>query len=258
MVKKRSSSKKSNKRTRKRKQINSESVVIAILLIILIFLIIILTVSRVNSEVRSKDYVDDMIRVDNRVDYLDIKANIIQDSGSLVMLISSDASKLSMVTVNAQFLNDKDEVISDDQGSTFVMGNGQVIMNIILPNLDDDDYAGDVLLEITAEDSGSDDFVDVSKITYEETHDVLEDNTISFQITGTNNSDSLISYLEGSVVALKDDNIVAFNNFNLQDIDANATFSTTVGLPGVLFDDIIVPVEYDDILIFTSSATTLK
>ena len=38
-------------------------------------------------------------------------------------------------------------------------------------------------------------------------------------------------------------------------IDANFTFSTTDSLPGVFSDDEIVPVDYDDVLIFTSYAS---
>ena len=247
--------KKKKSRSKKKNKFDSKSIVIGILLVIVIILIIILTVNSVNSNVKSKDYIDEMINVDNRTDDLSIQSNIIQDSGSLVLLISSDASKTRMVTVKVDFLNDEGDSIYSDQLSNFVMADGHVLMNVILPNLDTDDYAGDILLEVTDDSASDTDFMDVSKLTYEESHEIAEDNSIVFDITGTNDSDSVISHLEGSVVALKDDNIVAFNNFSLENIDANFTFSTTVSLPGVFSDDEIVPVDYDDVLIFTSYAS---
>lgn len=239
---------------KKKKSIKSKGIVICILLVIAIILIIILTFNSVHSNVKSKYYVDELVKINNHTDDLKIQSNIVQDSGSLVMVISSDASKPRMVTVNAEFFNDEGDSIYSDQVSNFVMSDGKMLMNIILPNLDEDDYAGDILLEVTDDSANKEDFLDVSKITYEESHATAEDNSITFEITGTNGSDSVISRLEGSIVALKDNKIVAFNNFNLNNIDANSTFTTTVSLPGVLEKDEIVPIDYDDVLIFTSTA----
>ena len=248
--------KKKKRRTKNKKirKMNSKIIVIGILLFIAIVLVIILTAHSVTSSVKSTFYIDDMIKVDNQTKNLDIQANIVRDSDSLVMLISSDASDTRMVKVSAEFFNDEGDSIYTDQVSNFVMADGHLLMNIILPNLDADDYAGDIVLKITDDDANDDDFIDASNITYEESHEITEDNSTVFEITGTNNNDSVISHLEGSFVALENNDIVAFDNFNLESVDSNSTFSTTVSLSGILSDDEIVPLDYDDILIFTSAA----
>lgn len=247
--------KKKTKIENKRRKINSKIIVTAILLLFAIVLVILLTANSINSNVKSKYYIDDMIHVENNTDNLEIQSNIVQDSGSLVMLISSKVSKPLTVTVNADFLNDDGDVIYSDQVSNYVMDDGKIVMNIILPNLDEEEHAGDIILEVTDEKANDVDFADASSITYEETHEIAEDNSTVFEITGTNNSNSVISRLEGSIVAFKDDNIVAFNNFNAEKIDSNSTFINSISLSNVLSGDEIVPLDYDKVLIFTSSAS---
>ena len=246
--------KKRKNKNKKVKKINAKIIITGILLLIAIVLVILLTVNSVNSNVKSKYYTDDMIRVENNTDDLEIQSNVVQDSGSLVMLISSKASKPRAVTVDVDFFNDKGDIIYSDHVSNYVMDHGKIVLNIILPNLDEEEYAGDVILEVTDEKANDVDFADASNITYEESHEIAEDSSTVFEITGTNNSDTVISCLEGCIVAFKDDNIVAFNNFNTENIDSNSTFTNSISLSGVLSGDEIVPLDYDEVLIFTSSA----
>lgn len=240
----------------KKIKFSPQIIVIIVLLIMIILLTVILLAHRTSLEVKNRYYSDRFIKVENPAENMRVKANVIQGGGSLVMLLSSDDSSPRMATVNVRFFNDDNQVVYSDRFSTLVMNGGQALLSAPLPNLGDD-YAGNILLDITDDSTSFDDYVENSEITYEETHVVLEDDTTVFNITGTNTSDTNIEHLVGSVVALKDDNIVAFNNFHIEDVEANSNFSTTVRLNGVLYGATVAPVKYDDILIFTSSATTV-
>ena len=240
----------------KLKKVTPQCIVIVVLLIMITFMIIILLTSRSTIEVKNKYYSDDCIKLENQTENIHINANVVQSNGSLVMLVSSDASDPMMINIDVSFLNDSNEVVYSDRVSTLVMNDGQALLSTALPDLGDD-YAGNILLDVDDDSTSFDDYVENSEITYEESHEVLEDNTTVFNITGTNASDTNIEHLAGWVVALRDDDIVAFGHFILDNVEANSDFSTEVQLHGILSDNTVVPVQYDDLLIFTSSATTI-
>ena len=108
-------------KNKKVKKINAKLIITGILLLIAIVLVILLTANSVNSNVKSKYYTDDMIRVENNTDDLEIQSNVVQDSGSLVILISSKASKSRAVTVDVDFFNDKGDITGENNFMTNVI-----------------------------------------------------------------------------------------------------------------------------------------
>ena len=125
-----------------------------------------------------------------------------------------------------------------------------------VPELDDDKYAGTIDINVKTHKIKDTLEADLSKVTYQETHEVQDDGSTVFHVSGQNQNDATLLGLVGYVVALKDNKIVTYNSFTKERIGANEMFSFDITFHGMSTtqDDKVSPVDYDELMIFSSFA----
>ena len=187
--------------------------------------------------VKYKYYSDNLIKLDNDGFY-DTHVNIV-DNHYLGVLVSSDLSVPSVVSVAVTFYGGDGEELSTEQTSSIVFANNHVILPFLLPDLDDQ-YAGNIDVVVTGEEyTGT--VEDVSNVLYEEV------SSNPFTIRVTNNNDFSIMNLVFDVIAIKDDKIVVHESFRQNNVMPYSNFSVSSDTLTTMVGD------YDQVLIFTTS-----
>lgn len=231
------------------KKILKKNIIIIISVIILVLCIVLIVGAFNKDSVKYTSYDDTMISVDE-ANNMKVKANILDDY--LVVLLESVSNNAMDTDVQVQYNDIDGKAISMDSTNVTVLINGKNLLFFEMPELEER-YAGDIIINIEAEATSFDLKADLSKITYQEEHEVLDTGETNFHITGYNQNNSSILGLVGYIVALKDGNIVAYNTVSQEKVEANGTFTSDVSFHGMINqNDEVVPVDYDDVLIFTS------
>ena len=99
--------------------------------------------------VKYKYYSDNLIKLDND-DFYDTHVNIV-DNHYLGVLVSSDLSVPSVVSVAVTFYGGDGKELSTEQTSSIVFANNHVILPFLLPDLDNQ-YAGNIDVVVTGEE----------------------------------------------------------------------------------------------------------
>lgn len=229
-------------------------ITIVFLLIVIIVLSVFLVMRKSGgTDIKYTDYMDQLIKVSETSGIHSI-ANIVDDD-YLAVLVSSDTQGTRTVSANVTFYNDQNKKVFSDETTSVMMDEGQLFFVFNLPDLAEDEYAGAIDLKLTeGEEEGFDSLADVSKITYQETHNVNELQSTMFNVVGVNGNEYNVSGLFTNIVAVKSNKIVAYNSFSSDNILAGATFNSTVEIPPVLSGNDSQPIDFDDIYIFATDA----
>lgn len=237
------------KKGKNKKSLKKNIIIIFISIVILILCVFFAIGDWNKDNVEYTSYNDEMISI-NEVDNMKVKANILDDY--LVVLLESTSKNAIDTEVQVQYSDMDGNAVFMDRTSATILTNGKNLLFFEVPELKKQ-YAGDITIDIETKETSFGLKVDLSKIIYQETHEVLDTGEINFHITGQNQNNSSILGLVSYIVALKDDNIVAYNTFSQEKVEANGTFTLDTSFHGMVNqDDEVVPVDYDELLIFTS------
>lgn len=227
--------------------------IILLLVVIVVLCILLAKGGDSKTEIKYTDYTDQLIKIKETKGIHSV-ANII-DEDSLGVLVSSDTQGTRTVLAEVIFYDDQNKKVSSDASSSIMLNDGMLFFVFNLPNLTEGEYAGTIDLKLTeGEEETFDRLADVSKITYQETHSVNDLKSTVFNITGVNGNDYNIASLFTNVVVMKNDKIVAYNSFSLENILAGATFNSIVELPPVSSGNELQSVDFDKVYIFTTDA----
>lgn len=228
-----------------------QNTVIIVLSVVVVGLCVAIT-AQGGSNVRYTSFNDSMIQI-NEVKNLNVSANIFEEQQLVVFLEPTSKNDLE-VDVQVSFEDDDGKAITIDSTQATILSDGKNLMFFDLPELNNK-YAGTININVEAHNTRDVLKADLSKITYQETHEVNDNGDTIFHITGKNQNDDIILGLVGYIVALKDNKIVAYNSFSQEKIEANETFSLDTNFHGQLAqEDEFVSVDYDKLMIFSSFA----
>lgn len=232
-----------------------QNVVIGLLLVIFICLCVAVTlIGEQRGNIRYTSYDDKLIQIKAPSD-LKVQANIYEEQ-YIAMLVSTTSSETMMLYANVDFQDSNGSVISTQQNNTILLHDGKTILLFDIPGLAGRD-AGNINISVTSEAVVNEVSLDSNKITYQETHEISENNDINFRITGYNQNDSNVYDLIGNVVGLKDGKIVAYASFLQEEVGPQTSFTSNVDFLATLNNKAeIVSVDYDELLIFTSMMST--
>lgn len=190
-----------------------------------------------SNNIKYKYYSDDLITVDND-SLFEFHVNIV-DNNYVAVLVSSDLTVSSIVSVSTVFYDEDGNQLVANKVSSLVFANSYGILTFPLPDLNDK-YAGNIEINITGQETGNTESDD-SNIKYQKTAND------PFTIEVTNADSNSVSELEFSVVALKDKKIVLHETYFQESIMPYSTFSVS--------SDALTNMngEYDELLIFTTS-----
>ena len=236
----------------KNNMVIKQNVAIVVLSVIVLCLCIAISVQGDNKP-HYTAFNDSMIQIDE-VNDLKVTANIYEEQ-HLVVLLEPTSKKDIDVDVHVSFEDIDGKAISMDSTQATVLSDGKNLVFFDVPELNDDKYVGTI--DINIETHNTEDVLkaDLSKVIYQETHEVNDKGDIIFHITGQNQNDATILGLVGYIVALKDGNIVAYNSFSQDEVGAIATFDFDTEFHSMSTqEDEIVSVDYDELMIFSSFA----
>ena len=169
-------------------------------------------------------YDDDLIEIDNQTS-MQVQANI-TNSESLGVLVSSDLDEFFLVKIEVTYYDDSHDKVSTQTNELTVFDHGTQFAIFFLPDLYDGD-AGTIDIKVTGEktDKGA---ITSSQIEMTETHSVDDTLSTNFTVQVTNNSDVNIPGLVGQVVLLKEDKIVGYQTFDVNELMAHSTLSSDI------------------------------
>ena len=224
-------------------------VVLGVLFVAIVVLIVMLIFKNNNQElVKYKFYDDDLIEIDNQTS-MEVQANIVS-SNSLGVLLSSDSDNYMQVKIEVNYYDDNQENVFTDTNEFTVFDHGKQISMFLLPDLFEK-YAGTIDIKVTGE-SVENGLISSSQIEMTETHSVDEASSTNFNIQTTNNSDVNISMLLGNVILLKNNKIVGYYTFSINDLMANSTVSSAARFDAILTESQPSPVDFDEVLVIPS------
>ena len=246
------------KRTSKKKipkTIFIQNFMVAFLLVIVICLCVAVTlVGEQQGRTIYTSYDDNLIQIDNSSD-LEVQANIFEER-YIAMLISSNSSNTLMLNANVVFQDSRGNEISNQKNNTILLHKGRTVLLFEIPSLDGKN-AGNIQVSVRGEAVSNEAPIDPNKITYHETHEVDDNGVTTFHITGQNQNDSSVYELIGNVVGMKNGKIVAYASFAQEEVAAQDSFTANVKFLSTLNNKAeIVPMEYDELLMFTSMMST--
>ena len=222
------------------------------LVIVIIVLSVLLFMSKGKEEVLYPEYNNNLIHI-NQPDNVTSYANILYDN--YVALFSSyNISNLKQANVIFTFYDSKNRVVSKEKLTNIARKDGKTFFMAEIPDLGDK-YAGNIDIDITLDKSNYNEVVDLSKITYEETHNILENNNLSITIQGVNNTGSNLKNLSGNIILTKNDKIVDQAYFNIEGALAAGTFTTNYEFPAEIIGDRLEAVDFDKIYVYFIDAT---
>lgn len=235
----------------KKKKIYIIVIVLLSILLVVVSLLFILEKIR-GPEIKYKNYQSDMIQVKG-IDDVETMASVVDDT--VVLLLSSDLDNASEVIAVSTFNNNQGEQIASDEQNGVISGKGKLLLIFNIPNISEDDYAGTIDIQLSAEDAGYDGIADTSKITIEETHEIDEEtNNVVVSAVGTNGNDYGIFGVITDIVAIKDGKIVDYNSFYTDSVAPGGTFDSTFQFAASVSSGQLVPLEFDELDIFVSYA----
>ncbi len=245
--------KKGNVKKKKNRADIIQNVVLVVLAVIVLGLCVALALQSDNS-VHYTEFRDSMIHINNDGN-LKVTANIFEEQ-QLVVLLEPTSRKDIDVDVQVNFADADGKAITLDSTQATILSDGKNMMFFDVPELDDDKYAGTIDINVKTHKIKDTLEADLSKVTYQETHEVQDDGSTVFHVSGQNQNDATLLGLVGYVVALKDNKIVAYNSFTKERIGANEMFSFDITFHGMSTtqDDKVSPVDYDELMIFSSFA----
>lgn len=227
--------------------------IVFLLIVIIILSVLLVTRKSGNTDIKYTDYTNQLIKV-NETSGIHSIANIVNDD-SLAVLVSSDIQGVRTVSANVTFYNDQNKKVFSDETSSVMMNEGQLFFVFNLPDLSENEYAGTIDLKLSeGEAEGFDSLADVSKITYQETHNVNELQSTMFNVVGVNGNEYNVSGVFTNIVAVKSNKIVAYNSFSSENILAGATFNSTIEIPPILSGNDHQPIDFDEVYIFATDA----
>ena len=221
---------------------------------VLVLILALIFVKKADTIVKYKYYNDDLINIDNE-SFLDVKANIL-DNRRLIILLTSEKDVSCSGNLNVEIYNSENKKINENKSEYFVARNGGSIIEINLPELGEN-YAGTVKINVDKGNEIDDGNISgASELKYEVNKTIGEDNVTNLAINFTNNKEEL-KYFSGVVVAFKGDNIVDFNVFYRENVEANKDFTINTSLTSSLTADGSIPLEYDELKFYyyTSNAS---
>lgn len=235
-----------------KKRNNIYVIVIIVLVALLVTVSLLLLLEKMQGPViKYKDYQDDMIHV-QKVNGFDSMVSIIDDY--VILLLSSNTEDGNDIVATATFYNDQEEKLSTVETGGVISNKGRLLLFFAVPDIGDD-YAGKVDIKLSVEDTAVDDIVDVSKITYQETHEVDENTKgVKVYITGINGNDYGVLSFFTNVVAVKNHKIVDYNSIYFEDVASGATFDSSFELAAVADSGKPTPIEFDELYVFASDA----
>lgn len=245
--------KKGNVKKKKNRADIIQNVVLVVLAVIVLGLCVALALQSDNS-VHYTEFRDSMIHINNDGN-LKVTANIYEEQ-HLVVLLEPTSKKDIDVDVQVNFFDADGKAITLDSTQATILSDGKNLMFFDIPDLDDDKYAGTIDINVKTHKIKDTLEADLSKVTYQETHEMQDDGSTVFHISGQNQNGATLLGLVGYVVALKDNKIVAYNSFTKERIGANEMFSFDITFHGMSTtqDDKVSPVDYDELMIFSSFA----
>ena len=226
----------------------SKNVVINI--IMFSFLVIIIGLIYLNffekveaSNVTYKQYCDELIEINDNVMF-DIDANFI-DKNTLAILAHSQENTSMTAYVNVSFFDESGKEVGTQTASLFTFPDSYGIASIQVPKLDGKN-AGKVEIQIAGLTVSDGNIADVSKISYETS------GSVPLTLIITNQGAQAVSGFGTEIVAFRDKKIIGFASVfrGSLSVGEEATEEIYVFISNNGEDAL----QYDDLLIFTSSA----
>lgn len=237
------------KKVRKNK-VNFYHIVIFILMIIVIGLcgILIFNKKQDNNTIY-KYYDDSLIKVQNDTSF-SYQANLV-NGDYLAVLVTSTSNKAGEIEADVTFYNADNKKVYADNLINSMSGDGKTIFTFSVPDLEDD-FAGKINIHLLTPEGNNGETIDISSITYQESHSIDENKITVFSIEGTNGTEFNFHNLIGNIVALRDGDIVCVDSFQVSDVEAGSTFSAVAHFPANTSNGKFQTMKYDELLIFSS------
>ena len=221
------------------------------LVIVIIVLSVLLFMSKGKEEVLYPEYNNNLIHI-NQPDNVTSYANILYDN--YVALFSSyNISNLKQANVIFTFYDSKNRVVSKEKLTNIARKDGKTFFMAEIPDLGDK-YAGKITVDVSLTGTDYKSNVDMSKITFNETHNILESSELLFNIQGVNNTEVNLKDIVGAIVLLKDDLVVGQTYFNTGNVAIGAQFNASYKFPAEVHGDMITPLEFDEAFVYLINA----
>lgn len=227
------------------------SLVFVVLVIIIVVLSVLLYKASNNKVILYSQYNNNLIDIKKK-DNITSYANILYDDYVAVFSVY-DIKETMGVEANIVFYDADNKVLDKEKFSDVVQVDGKTLFMAEIPDLGDK-YAGKIMVDVSLTGTDYKSNVDMSKITFNETHNVLESSELLFNIQGVNNTGVNLKDIVGAIVLLKDDLVVGQTYFNTGNVAIGAQFNASYKFPAEVHGDMITPLEFDEAFVYLINA----